>query len=558
MFAPARSKFVAPTDSGSVTVSVCVETGNRAGVIIWASVVGRTGDVQQPAQLWDRTGTVIVPPSGASILVTVLGWVHHNSQNDVCLNTLEVIGSVVVQALVTARVAYIDRGLQNQHLSDVEYNVGSGPDTTVRLCAPRHAQIEFSNVSALYRDEQERRAEVAARELYQWVAGNELQFTDGCKPYFKPDMVEAEWACAGAFTRVPALGGWPQLERLSFDPMVYWPRAVAYAVILLGAHVDLLVASATSDALRVLLVAALTAFAGNYPMFPETVDDRSLGGIKLGRNRDCDDMAMTVVATFNYLKKIPIPNYGNSDMAALSMMLHAFLKQEFTTAACVICRAVAHVANPNIPTSHDSKKGGHVFAILSTAVVEESGQCVDLMRNCAVVEATRVSSPYTQLLRTHVSANGQQLFGRQEEYNISRPGIRSVKPLNVAQYPQCIAAYTTSGTYALTSGGSIGCSLALLQSGGRAANAMLITCPSAAMYDDACRSLSHRVSLDVVDDAVRRYRWHEKLGYDASSDSLSVATVENSANFTVMGDPVAMQCGGKVFNEFTRYAYVII
>ena len=182
---------------------------------------------------------------------------------------------------------------------------------------------------------------------------------------------------------MPALGGWPQLERLSFDPIVYWPRAVTYAVILLGARVDLL-NFFTADAFRVLLVAALTAFAGNYPMFPETVDDRSLGGIKLGRNRDCDDMAMTVVATFNYLKKIPIPNYGNTEISALCMILHAFLKQEFTTAACIVCRAIAHVADPNIPASHDSKKNGHVFAVLSTATVEPSGQCVDLMRDCAV------------------------------------------------------------------------------------------------------------------------------------------------------------------------------
>ena len=306
-----------------------------------------------------------------------------------------------------------------------------------------------------------------------------------------------------------------------------------------------------------LLVAALTAFAGNYPMFPETVDDRSLGGIKLGRNRDCDDMAMTVVATFNYLKKIPIPNYGNTEISALCMILHAFLKQEFTTAACIVCRAIAHVADPNIPASHDSKKNGHVFAVLSTATVEPSGQCVDLMRDCAVVEATRVSSPYTQLLRTHMSTHGQQLFCRGEEYSIARTGIRCVKPLNAAQYPQCIAAYTTHGTYALTAGNKIGCPLALLQSGGQAAGAMLVTCPSSAMYDAKCRSLSHRVNLDIVDNAVRTYRWHDKLGYDASAAPLSVATLENAAEFTVMGDPVVVQRDGMIFNEFTRYAYVV-
>lgn len=55
----------------------------------------------------------------------------------------------------------------------------------------------------------------------------------------------------------------------------------------------------------------------------------------------------------------------------------------------------------------------------------------------------------------------------------------------------------------------------------------------------------------------RRSRWHEKLGYDASAAPLSVATVKNAAAFTIMGDPVAVQRDGMVFNEYTRYAYVV-
>ena len=544
MLAPAHPGRVAPARDDTVAISFEVQTTYAPGVVVWASVAN------SPATLCDRVGAVNIGLGGGDILISVLGWRHHpiTTATGYATSTLEVIGSVVVNVQI---------GAQRSEYSARLFPVGAGGETQV-VMHQGAVPCVFADVSATYANEQERRATIAAREMDAWLRKTRLTFSPGCRPYLAPTMVEADWAHRGSFGLAPALSGWPQLKRLTFDPATYWPRAVEYACLLLEPDIATILAEGNADALRVLAVAALTAFAGNYPGLPETVDDRSLGALKLGRNRDCDDMAITVVAAFNVMQAAGIVQYtSGSTLAynALSCLVHTYLVTQFNTAACVVCRAVAHVAKPGVTASKAAKRCGHVFAILSPAVADASGQCRGLFENAAVVEATRISSPFAQSLDSHVGAAGHRLFGRKHLYELDEPGIRCVKPLNVNQYPECIAAYTATRTYALTTGNVIGIPMSALLIGGAAACATLVVCPRVAAYSMAAAQLSHCISLEEVDRAVNAYCWYDKLGLSKSARPVG-ATPAIAYDYT--GDTRQVHSKGMKICNITLYGFVAV
>lgn len=100
--------------------------------------------------------------------------------------------------------------------------------------------------------------------------------------------------------------------------------------------------------LTVLAVCTLTAFAGTYPVKPECVDDRTLGALKLGKNRDCDDMAITVVSVFNKLQRDAdsgcTPTFAATPEGMLALLVHNFMLFKYKTAAAIVCRADPTVA----------------------------------------------------------------------------------------------------------------------------------------------------------------------------------------------------------------------
>lgn len=548
MLAAAHAGRVASARDDSVTVAFEVQTTHAPGVVVWASVA----NTSVPATLCDRVGEVRVSPGGGDVLITVLGWRHHDATLDTgyATCTLEVMGSVVVNVQLGGQRRRTARGMRS-------FPVGAGSGTCVVVQA-RATPCILTDVSAAYAKEQDRRAQIAVRELASWLRATKLTFAPGCRPYMAPAMVEADWAHRGSFGQAPALSGWPQLKRLSFDPARYWPRAVEYACLLLEPDIATILTERNPDALRVLAVAALTAFAGNYPSLPETVDDRSLGALKLGRNRDCDDMAITAVAAFNVLQAAGNVQYTTGSTLAyntLSCLVHAHLVAQFKTAACVVCRAVAHVANPGVAASKADKRCGHVFAILSPAAPDASGQCHGLFENAAVVEATRISSPFAQPLDTHLGAAGGRLFCRKHVYELNEPGIRCVKPLNVNQYPECIAAYTASRTYALTTGNVIGCPLSTLLIGGAAAGATLVACPRLAAYSASAALLSHHISLEEVDRAVEAYRWHDKLGLAKSARPVGASP---AIAYDYTGDTRQVHSKGMKICNITLYGFVAV
>jgi hypothetical protein len=111
------------------------------------------------------------------------------------------------------------------------------------------------------------------------------------KAFLAPALLESDWVVAGKYMYNPAITGWPAAARLSFNPTVYWPRAVELACIITGCDADVLAGGTAAEqrlCYDILLASTLTWFAGNYPPIPESTDDRGLQSEHLGLDVDCD------------------------------------------------------------------------------------------------------------------------------------------------------------------------------------------------------------------------------------------------------------------------------
>lgn len=370
-------------------------------------------------------------------------------------------------------------------------------------------------------DEMQSSATEAEKYHHDMVKKHKLSFKSHVgRIICNPNMVECDWVLNGKYNSVSAVSGWPQLERTSFDP-IHFAQAVTYACNVLNAdipHLNTHCAKLPANIAKVLISCTLTAFAGNYPDVPEIVDDRSDSALKFGYNRDCDDMAITVVSVFNYLKSVNCNQFCKSLMALsgcsggipqLSCSILKSMMSMYNTAAAVICQAVPHIAIPN-SGERDGDLIGHVFAILSP---HDGG--ADLMKDACIIESTRMSSP-TNLAIPAYHCAGKQVFPRQTVYEIGQPGIQCVKPFNARQYPECISAYTKDRTFLLHDDNNVvGVPIEDLMTG-KAHTLPMTNVPQKAQYPAVCRMLSHQPNYTMMDAACGQYGWQQLLARNAT------------------------------------------
>ena len=371
-----------------------------------------------------------------------------------------------------------------------------------------------------------------------------------------PHMLECDWVLNGKYNPVSAVSGWPQCARTVIDP-IHFARAVTYACIVLNAdvaHLNAHCKELPKNIADVLISCTLTAFAGNYPDCPEIVDDRSPSELKFGYNRDCDDMAITVVAVFNYLKSVNQAEFCKCLMGlttvcgegipAIACKIMCSMMSRYKTAAAIICQAVPHIAIPN-SDDRDGDLIGHVFAIISP---NKAGP--DLMKGACLIESTRMSSP-TNLAIPAYHVGGKQAFPRKTVYEIGQPGIQCVKPFNARQYPECISGYTQDQTFLFHNNDNvIGVHIEDLLNG-TAHTLPMTNVPKQAQYPAICRRLSHRPAYSMMDAACEQYGWKELLAHNATVNPLVHMT---DADWMVTGGmkmPEVLK-----LSNFTTYAFM--
>lgn len=381
---------------------------------------------------------------------------------------------------------------------------------------------------------------------------------DNTPLYVKPSMVQADFAPGGQMTRMPALNGWTQVNRLSFTPQVYWIRAVQYALLLTNGDIELIASNIKDlprDVARTLAVSCLTSFAGNYPARSEYVDDRSLGVLKFDTNRDCDDMALTVCAVYNYMKKIGVIRYTKDrvlqatvdyNILLLAEYLHEFLITYYTCAVCVVCKALPHTADPN-HAEDQSEMVGHVFAFLSVQKQHTNEYFNDFFKDGDLVESTRQSAPITSKLSLLTTSDGQRYFKRYD-YIPGSSGIQNIKPLIPFQYPVCIKFSSADKTYLISKGDTIGASLS-----------DLITTPEACVcralnpqiVNHPILSVAHHPHIDNADQTFVINKWDTKLGILPTMDMPFEKL--HSADWTYVTAPTHHHAQGFKMNESILY-----
>lgn len=372
--------------------------------------------------------------------------------------------------------------------------------------------------------------------------------------YCNPIMMEADMFLGGKYSPMSTLTGWPQSNRVNVDD-VHFVRSVIYACILTqcdtAAVASLPLPPTEAD---VLISSCLTAFAGNYPERPELVDDRTCGSLKLNTNRDCDDMAITVCGVFNALKRRGFRSYTqdrslvqmfHADMLALAEKVLESMLSRYKTAACIVCEAVPHIANPNIAGDRDGNTIGHVFAVLCCGV-ENSPK---MFANCIVIESTRQSSPHATPLNEH-AIDSKPIFCRMPLYETGQQGIQCLKPFISRQYPYCMAAYTNTSSFLLADNNNrVGVPIDTLASG--VSNAILIdNVPADAAYCNIARKVCHRINYATLDQACARHKWSSMLGIHNGTPLRSPHQV---SKWTYAVDPARQKAKPLTLSRWTAY-----
>jgi hypothetical protein len=442
-------------------------------MLVWTTVAGKE------TMLHSGSGTLKALIAGDEVLFTVMAFSHESPD---IASYAEQIGPVM----------------------SVAVKITPGGDTRIECTRESVGQLVLAGVGMVDITEElilsQYDAVVAAQQDLSHVLQT-LKVKGGDKGFASSAVVESDWVRDGKFIISPGISGWPQANRIRFEVSTYWPRAVAFACHLLAPDIESIRDRPGEEVLDVLLVAALTALAGNYPLMPESRDDRGVGAIKLDLNRDCDDMAITVCAVFNHMKTTQVgatPYAECTDFEWLANRLHCHLRGHFVAAATVVCRANGTVALPGkaLPTPC-----GHVFAILCRQIGDT------MLVGGLVVEATRPSSPFASKLSSHKTASGAQAFRRHHTYSPSDKGVSSLKPLHPEQYIALFMVHTATDSYLCTMDGTLGASLeSMLKGGGKVEK---IVCSEAAKYTERFNRLSHTPRYEQVDSACEKYKWSE-------------------------------------------------
>lgn len=509
---------VATTDRFTVNFKV-----QGQHVIVWASV-GRT------TRLFDNIGSVACA-DGDTILISAMRWECTDAKTPVRLRPLQ---SFMLRASRgSSSVVCIKKPC-----ATLQYTA----DCTLTDCADAWQTHQMAHARA------------CERGLHDFVTRHNIRLKGDTHCYIAPAMMQCDYTDGKSLALCGGLGGWPQLTRMSFTPQIYWVRAVAYALALTEASADdLLDPSQNRDAYRVLCVSALTAFAGNYPRRAESMDDRSLGCMKLDTNRDCDDMAMTVASCERELRRmgpLSYPPAANIDKCApavckLAELLHAFLCSYYSGSAVVVCKALPKAANPRLHNLKGMQPIGHVFAILTTMPWTADGECSNMFVGADVVESTRQSHPFEQPLST-VSAH----FKR-PDWTFGPPGIGCLKPLVHAQYPVVVCAHTHNSTSLAVHPrtNTFGCSLQELLEGRGSMKRMQLSRDKAQMAVD---NIAHFANLDAIDAACEKYKWADVLGIKHAGP-LTHTTDLTPWNFT--GSPTECNKPGYGLTQSCAYAF---
>lgn len=499
-------------------------------VLVWATCRTST-------DVTENSGTVTCG-AGDVVLLTVMGWEAPPADVAGAVTRLRTAQSAML------RVSAVPSGGVPQRL--VYCNA------TITVCCAFNVADCSDEWTAL------QRRDIAAcrKSLVSFFDTAKIRLRGDNHLYLAPAAMQMDFTDSnGNLALCGGLGGWPQLNRLSFDAATYWVRAVALAVLMTEADVGQLVDPAfNTKAYRVLVCSALTAFAGNYPAQRESSDDRSLGPNKLGTNIDCDDMAMTTVAAATYLRRIgaadytTLPNMDNASkpLLTLSSRLHAFLCSYYTGAAVIICKAMPKAANPNLNVT-GMKPIGHVAALLITTKFLPSMGNPNMFKDGDLIETTRQSYPFCGKLRT-ISPH----FKRTSDWSCFQKGpIQDMKPLIYEQYPTILCAHTPSHTYVAVNPQTheIGGSLKDMSLGG---NTQMHRLPMQRSTDAPdLRNLAHYQDLDTIDKRCAEYKWHEQLNVP-SRGTLPGATGIRWGQF---GSPGQLGAGYNL-SHYCGYAFV--
>jgi hypothetical protein len=474
----------------------------QSNMLVWTTVAGKETTLQNAA------GTLEGLQEEEEILFTVMTFAHESPD---IASYAEQIGPVLSVAVK------IGPGGAD-HLVSTREGIGS-----LVLSGP--GMVDITEELALSQYD----AVVAAqKDLSQAI--ETLQIKKGERGYASSAIVESDWVRGGKFILSPGISGWPQANRIRFDIGVYWTRALAFACHLLAPDLVGIRDRPGEKVLDVLLVATLTALAGNYPLLPESRDDRGVGAIKLDLNRDCDDMALTVCAAFNHMKAnaVAAMSYaGCTDFEWLANKLHCHL-HVFAAAATIVCEANGTVAVPGKPMPTPC---GHVFVILCRQLGK------NMLVNGLVVEATRPSSPYASTIASHTTASGKQAFRRSNAYAPGDKGVASLKPLHLEQYIKLFMVHTAVDSYLCTMEGAFGVSLANMLSGG--GEVFKIPCSQAARYTERFDKLSHKPRYEQVDDACEKHGWSEQQLGLTIDGPLTYPSDHIKATFRTISNPRA-------------------
>jgi len=363
-----------------------------------------------------------------------------------------------------------------------------------------------------------------------------IKSTRRTRGYLASALVESDWVYKGRYVLSPAVSGWPQEDRLRFDAGVYWPRAVAVACHLLQPDVaELLKFGIHTDILDILVVVTLTVFAGNYPLVAESRDDRGLGAIKLDLNRDCDDMAITVCAVFNHMKRAPL-NKGT-----LAALIHAHLCT-FVEVATIVCEANGTVA---VPGQSSGTPSGHVCAMLC----RETGP--HMLRRGLIIESTRPSSPFEAPLNTYL-INGHAAFTR-PIYARTDDGILAVKPLITEQYIELFMVHTHNTSFVCVVDNTLGASLKQMLSGEGTTQA--IECNPNAKYSNTFLELSHKPCYEQMDTVCIKEGWNTVLGTHAHAPA-EYPSKTVAPDYTRCANPREAHANALFITQFIAYCFI--
>lgn len=504
-------------------VSVCVKSRCSAPIVTWCTVDGCK------TQTFGNAAALATPRnmSGQYCLVTVMQPNKHMQ--------------------IQPRCAFF-------------LNLTHAPRSTCRI---KHSGIElaFTNCIAkdctkMWQQQLVRTGSNAVNYFAKFVKKNQLVLDPRhhVNAYCNPVMMEADMFLGGKYSPMSTLTGWPQSNRISIND-VHFVRSVVYACILTQCDTAAVACSSLPPAVAdVLISSCLTAFAGNYPERPELTDDRTCGSLKLNTNRDCDDMAITVCGVFNALKRRGFRSYTQDsalaqlfdpDTLAIAEKVLQSMLSRYKTAACIVCEAVPHIANPNISGDHDGSTIGHVFAVLCCGV-ENSPK---MFSKCIVIESTRQSSPHATPLNVH-AIDSKPIFCRMPLYATGQQGIQCVKPFVSRQYPYCMAAYTNTHSFLLAdSNNRVGVPIDTLANG--ASNAVLIdNVPADAAYCNIAHKVCHRIDYAALDQACARHKWSSMLGIHNGE---SLRSPQQGSNWMYAVDPARQKVKPLTLSRWTAY-----